>query len=195
MVHLFDKNREQKTYRPLKCYYFVVYSITTLHLLGHAIVTAGHDPSEEAKLDMWSRGAFDFKYDLHHVGTISSLMIRLGPVSYVRREALAHRNSPHCDVNGYCHFRGGGQDSTMDSETHGTQKIEDLGARFGPAFLEAIEKNKLEHVEDCEKSCEIYYCADPSKPLVPLDTLIGGTTIKSYSMGSVPPEDFAESFG
>jgi hypothetical protein len=146
-------------------------------------------------LELWSRGAFDLDYDFQNNRIMRSL-VRSGPVSYVRREVLAHRNSQNCDLNGYCRFRGGSQDdSSGDYEKHISQKIDELGARFGPEFQEAIEKNKVEHAEDCEKSCEIYYCADPSKPLVPLDTLMKETTIKAYSMGSVPPEDFAESFG
>ncbi len=137
------------------------------------------------KLKLWSQGAFDFDSD-------NKVM---GAVSYVRHETLVHRVSPHCDMNGYCKIRGGNQDESLDYDEHVALKIKELGAQFGPEFIEAIERNKLEHAKDCERSCEIYYCADPSKPLVPLDTLLGETTIKSYSMGPVPPEDFAESFG
>jgi hypothetical protein len=185
------------TSRSVQCY-FAVLTIATL--LRHVISTGNTRTDdvdglfEESKLDLWSRGLFDLDYDLHNNGMIGSL-VRSGPVSYVRRELLTHRNSQNCDMNGYCRFRGGSQDSSGDYEKHAAQKIDELGARFGSEFLEAIEKNKIEHAEDCEKSCEIYFCSDPSNPLVPFDTLMGETTIKSYSMGSVPPEDFAESFG
>ena len=150
----------------------------------------GRETMEQAKLDRWSRGEFDFDRYSQQV-----YPIRGGPISYVRREVLAHRNDPHCDMNGFCRIRGGGQEAAVDYEKHTAHKIHELGLRFGTEFLEAIEKNKEEHAEDCKKSCEIYYCADPSKPIVPFDTLMGETSIKSYSMGPVPPEDFAESFG
>ena len=142
---------------------------------------------EYARLKLWSQGAFD----------VDSEDNVLGPISYVRHETLVHRITPHCDMNGYCKIRGGSQDGSLpvDYGEHIALKIKELGARFGPEFIEAIERNKVEHAKDCERSCEIYYCADPSKPLVPLDSLLGETTIKSYSMGPVPPEDFAESFG
>mmetsp|Transcript_74157 Transcript_74157/g.214815 ORF Transcript_74157/g.214815 Transcript_74157/m.214815 type:complete len:664 (+) Transcript_74157:131-2122(+) len=141
---------------------------------------------ENLKLKLWERGAFDFE---------NIRPFEVGPVSYVRHEALQHKASPYCDVNGYCRFRGGSQETNLDYEQHIAQKIEEIGKEYGPDFLAAIEQNKIDHAEDCKKSCEIYYCADPSKPLVPLDELMGETKIKSYSMGPVPPEDFAEDFG
>lgn len=149
----------------------------------------GRDRTEQARLELWSRGLFDLE-DYSHYGS----GVHMGPVSYVRSQTLFHRNSPNCDMNGYCRIRGGAQNAA-DYEKHSEQKIHELGLRFGSEFLEAIQKNKEEHAEDCKRSCEIYYCADSSKPLVSLDELLGETTIKSYSMGSVPPEDFAESFG
>ncbi len=144
-----------------------------------------HGLTETVKLKLWSLGVFDFDMEPHNVR----------PASYVRQEALAHRVSPNCDLNGYCRIRGGNQDQSLNYEEHIAQKINELGLRFGPEFLAAIEKNKIEHAEDCKQSCEIYYCAHLSEPLVPFDDVIGETTIKSYSMGPVPPEDFAESFG
>lgn len=69
-------------------------------------------------------------------------------------------------------------------------RIQELGARFGADFLGAIEQNKRDHEEDCRKSCEMYYCSDANAPLVPMEEILGSTTIKSYSMGPVPPEDF-----
>jgi len=50
-------------------------------------------------------------------------------------------------------------------------------------------------VEDCELSCKMYYCAPSDVLLPPLDEIMNGTTIASYSMGPVPPEDFASDFG
>lgn len=140
--------------------------------------------AENLKLQLWARGTFDF--DVNHYS--------VEPISYVREEFLAHRSSRNCDMNGYCRIRGG-SDDPIGYDEHIALKIKELGATFGPEFLEAIELNNIDHAEDCKRSCEIYYCADASKPLIPFDELLGKTMIKSYSMGPVPPEDFAESFG
>ena len=52
-------------------------------------------------------------------------------------------------------------------------------------FAEALRENEREHLKDCAKSCEKFYCgAAPSKPW----------QTRSISMGSVPPEDFAQEF-
>jgi len=142
------------------------------------------DPlSNDLKLHFWSRGAFDLEN-----GIAVQDFLRLGPVSQVRQASLNHLMAPDCDVNGYCSLRGGSL-ATEDA------RIEELGFKLGPEFLEAIERNKMEHQEDCKQSCELFYCADQSQPLIAFDELLRETEIKSYSMGSVPPEDFADSFG
>ena len=83
-------------------------------------------------------------------------------------------------------LRGG--DSLQD-------KIQKLGIKFGPDFLNAIEQNKKDHAADCALSCQMYYCAPPGTALKPLSTILNQTRIASYSMGAVPPEDFANDFG
>lgn len=175
--------------------------VTTLFVafagLQNVIASSEDDQIDEAQrrdnLNLWSRGAFDMDHDSAFSAFVGS---RVAPVSYVRQEVLQHEISPHCDLNGYCRFRGGASvDPTTNYEEHVEKKIGELGERFGPEFLSAIERNKREHEEDCHKSCEMYFCADPSSPLIPYDELVGSTSMKSYSMGPVPPEDFAESFG
>jgi hypothetical protein len=161
--------------------------------------TRGDDEIVDSlKLELWSRGAFDV--DEKDFVRTATTFARRDPVSYARRDVLQKKNDPACEMNGYCsmvnRFRGGGQDvSTPYTEEHLEQKIQEIGARFGQDFLDAIEKNKEEHAEDCRSSCDIYYCASRETPLVPLHDLLGETSIKSYSMGAVPPEDFAENFG
>ena len=60
-----------------------------------------------------------------------------------------------------------------------------LTRKRGPDFAEALRENEREHMKDCAKSCEKFYCgAAPSKPW----------QTRSISMGSVPPEDFAQEF-
>lgn len=143
--------------------------------------------NEDTRLGLWSRGEFD---------TDSLDSFRLGPVSYARNEILRHRSSPNCDITGYCwnRFRGGDQ-AELGYEEQLDIKLEELRVKYGPDFMEAIERNNREHAQDCQKSCEIYYCADKDTPLTPLDDQMGPTNIKSYSMGPVPPEDFADNFG
>jgi hypothetical protein len=160
-----------------------------------------HPPKDDRlTLELWSRGAFDIDTS----DSASMAVQRMNPVSYVRRDVLQNRDDPNCDMNGYCalanRFRGGSQDLTTSSITDQERiekKIQDLGQQFGQEFLDAIERNKREHAEDCKLSCELYYCASPipDTPLIPLDQLLDQTSMKSYSMGPVPPEDFAESFG
>lgn len=74
-------------------------------------------------------------------------------------------------------------------------KIHELGIKFGPDFVNAIEQNKKDHAADCALSCQTYYCAPPGTSLKPLSTILNQTRIASYSMGAVPPEDFANDFG
>ena len=155
---------------------------------GSVSIEDGDDNNVRTKerLDLWSRGAFDLDWDVL-VGS-QLLSTRMAPVSYVRQEVLQHHMSPHCDVNGYCRIRGGASESgSLDYGAHMEKKIEELGARFGSEFMDAIERNKKEHEEDCRKSCEMYFCADPESPLVEYSELVGETSMKSYSMGPVPP--------
>ena len=151
---------------------------------------------ESIKLELWSRGSFALESMEDMVA--AGAMQRVGPVSYERRQILKNRDDPNCEMSGYCyagdHFRGGNQDM-LSYEERLELKIEELGKKFGQEFLDAIERNKNEHKEDCEASCDMYYCARPDVPLVSLDELLNMTKIHSYSMGPVPPEDFAESFG
>lgn len=170
-------------------------------LLVSSVSSGGIDDDETAmneqlRLNLWSRGAFDIDKD-NFVDSTTTLSMRMQPVSYVRQDVLRNRDLPDCEMTGFCsvlnRFRGGSQSVDYDKQL--AVKIEELGAKYGKDFLDAIEKNKEEHEEDCKKSCELYYCANPHQPLTSDEELMGKTTIKSYSMGPVPPEDFAESFG
>ncbi|CAJ1940643.1 unnamed protein product [Cylindrotheca closterium] len=151
--------------------------------------------SNDERLQLWSRG--EFNLDLSENNEYFDLLPfrRLGPVSRVRNSILRHQQSPNCDSNGFCldQIRGGSQSVENNKEIE--SKIEELGGRFGADFLVAVERNKRDHEEDCKKSCELYYCVTANTPLVPVEDILGPTTIKSYSMGPVPPEDFADSFG
>lgn len=149
-------------------------------------------PNEDERLELWSRGAFDLdSIDAENRILASLNPLKLGPVRKARFEVLRHRNAANCDSNGYCwnQVRGGGQPA-LDFNEQMNVKLEELGRKYGSEFMDAIEKNNQDHAEDCKKSCEIYYCAEKDAPLVPMENLLGPTSVKSYSMGPVPPEDF-----
>jgi len=67
-----------------------------------------------------------------------------------------------------------------------------LGERFGPAFVKDIEQNIIDHKNDCEKSCQSYFCFNETTVDVATHQL---PSLSSHSFGSVPPEDFAGAFG
>ena len=54
-------------------------------------------------------------------------------------------------------------------------------------YLQNIE----EHQADCELSCKHYYCEKENNNW----NSSNETYFASYSMGSVPPEDFSDKFG
>jgi len=160
-------------------------AILLLTLITQRCVALSEKAEEKIKLDLWSRGEFD-------MSNMPAVFSRMGPVSKIRQQTLQHRDSPHCDLNGFCQLRGGAE---VDFEANVAAKIKALGEKFGPDFLAAIEQNEREHKEDCIRSCEMYFCAEPDAPLPPIPEVLGKSTVKSYSMGPVPPEDFADSFG
>ena len=74
--------------------------------------------------------------------------------------------------------------------------LQRLAAKFGPDFTAAIGKVRQDHTSDCEKSCEMFYCAKPGVSVPSMEELLNkDTSVASYSMGAVPPEDFASDFG
>ena len=154
-----------------------------------------------AKMELWSRGAFSFAEqqlfhrNLQDIATALELQatlapLRHGPVRKVRQDTfeMSSRNQLSAVWE---QLRGGG---TIEEEK---QRLPTLAQQLGPEFEQAIEQNRKDHAEDCRKSCELFYCASPKDPLVPLETLLPNdeTAIASYSMGAVPPEDFASEFG
>lgn len=150
--------------------------------------------TDDERLQLWSRGEFNLDTKEMNQDIASFALRRMGPVSEVRDAVLRNQKSPNCDSNGYCwaQIRGGSHEVDYNKEMD--SKIQELGVRFGADFLAAIEQNKREHEEDCKRSCEMYYCADAALPLVPIEEILGATTIKSYSMGPVPPEDFVSAY-
>jgi hypothetical protein len=175
-----------------------------------ATVTTEQQRIIDAKMDLWSRGAFVFdEYEMHgwQQQELNMAPLRLGPVRQVRRdvsqEHQLHRQKKSSTVrNNKNHddawwnsndWRGGGSVAEEESQV----QLQELAKKFGPDFVQAIEQNKRDHAEDCRKSCELFYCAPPGEPTISINTLLQNDTTKivSYSMGAVPPEDFAREFG
>ena len=78
------------------------------------------------------------------------------------------------------------------------QKIQELTIQYGPEFQNAIQRNIQEHEQDCEISCQSFYCASSSSidnNSTTIDSITNQTSFLSYNFGSVPPEDFADEFG
>jgi hypothetical protein len=160
----------------------------------------------DAKMDLWSRGAFAFEdNNLHGLQQqLNMAPLRLGPVRKVRRDTLRehrHLKPPSSstvrnkNINNawWDSWRGGANVAEEENKV----LLEQLAVKFGPDFVQAIEQNKIDHAEDCRKSCELFYCAPPGEPAISIVDLLQNDTTKimSYSMGAVPPEDFAREFG
>ena len=159
-----------------------------------------------AKLDLWSRGAFALDENALFGGTSSKkeavaqfewlVTRRLGPIKRARRSTSSTSSQFSYSYPGTTtpwNIRGGDASSKMSLE----QRIHVLAPTLGQGFQDAIEQNKKDHAHDCQLSCEMYYCANkPDSNTAPMDSILNSTTsIHSYSMGAVPPEDFADVFG
>ncbi|KAG7355187.1 serine/threonine protein kinase [Nitzschia inconspicua] len=125
-----------------------------------------------------------------------------------QKQQLANKNDMMLSWISILH--GGGDNVISSSSTAAAMKtkIQQLTQHYGSAFAQAIEQNQQEHDRDCQESCRYFYCA-PAGTLSPNNNNNGSaqnqtladvlgtneTTIRSYSMGAVPPEDFADEFG
>lgn len=175
---------------------------------------------KEAKLNLWSRGEYNYdsyysdgtctleeKVDL--IETVSKWPpVRLGPIRKIRQRYLnedcIELDCPTTLLDKgefWTQLRGGGtnQDPKTSHDVKLRDKIDELGRKFGPEFLEAIKKNEQEHARDCSMSCESFYCAPETSNEILEDStnqfVLNGTSFISYSFGATPPEDFAEHFG
>jgi hypothetical protein len=82
--------------------------------------------------------------------------------------------------------------------------LEELSRSLGPEFRRALERNRREHLEDCRRSCELYYCEPDDEgeerrggggaAVRRDDDDVSSVEFASISMGSVPPEDLADAF-
>ena len=70
--------------------------------------------------------------------------------------------------------------------------LKDLKRKLGPTFAEALAQNEEEHIRDCSKSCELFYCGEAKAASSKKKG--EGYEYVSYPFGDVPPEDFASDF-
>lgn len=165
-----------------------------LFFLSKGLATDVDERLEAIKLDLWSRGAFALDQTaLFGEDLVDQLNGFQSKAAWARLEPVkrARRTKPEECFGHQClsALRGG-------ATSHQEDKIEELGRKFGSGFLEAIEQNKKDHAADCEASCEVYYCAKEDTAIPSLSHVLKEQTeIQSYSMGAVPPEDFAQDFG
>ena len=172
--------------------------------------SAGDDQDErirKAKLDLWLRGAFHMNdLDANNVADleiqVARAPLRHGPIREVRQRLihdmnLGDYNSDYSVWDSILNVRGGDGNVQQEDHVYNLDKqLKELSAKFGQPFIDAIAKNKAEHDADCKKSCEIFYCApDDSISKIQWDQdEYSDTSFKSYSFGSVPPEDFSYEF-
>ena len=138
--------------------------------------------------------------------------LRLGPVRNIRKEFLHESSCIEFECESYqsilSTLRGGGGGGGGGNDAHDRIKsynerlqfkLHQLADKYGPEFQHAIELNEKDHAEDCEISCQSFYCA-PNHLNNTQDNLLrdlekNGTSFISYNFGAIPPEDFAEEFG
>lgn len=178
----------------------------------------------QSRLELWSRGDIYGHHDndngndnnLQHrlEKMVSFSHLKLGPVRKVRKEFMDHNNNNghynnyqhheclefECfDFNRLLSMRGGGA-TANNNDQKGTytdrlnEKLNQLSVQYGPDFQQAIELNEKEHLEDCEISCQSFYCAS-STSTATNNTESTSTSFKAYNFGATPPEDFAGEFG
>ena len=85
-------------------------------------------------------------------------------------------------------LRGGEDGCAGTSCEPPTADLGALRAELGPEFSAALDRNEADHEADCATSCESFYCGGGAA--LPPEAV----ATRSYSMGSVPPEDFADAF-
>lgn len=184
-------------------------------------VEAQKERIQQAKIELWKRGAFALDEnalfprnelssnnnescelaavadEMEHMVDLAP--IRIGPIMEVRRDfqsTVGKANNYDFGIGGVrnamMQMRGGGG-SSSSVQGNAKPKLKELAERFGSEFTEAIKKNVKEHQEDCEISCEAFYCANTGTSNK--SSKWNDTSFLSYSMGPVPPEDFADEFG
>ena len=135
--------------------------------------------AQRLKLDIWRRG-------IAECGAAGCSDDSSQDLGALKLRWLASRSTPFVTLRG-------GSDGCADTtcEPDASVDLDALRAELGPEFGAALDQNIVDHDADCAKSCEHFYCGSPgsSQGAPP-----AAVATRSFSMGSVPPEDFATSF-
>jgi len=174
---------------------------------------------QKSKLNLWARGDTrgytsyhnnennleDIVFQLER--EVAWSPFKLGPIRELRREIVDNYACIEFECmsssTNLLKIRGGGAGADIAGGnipnnkvgTYGDRleaKLAQLAKKFGPDFTAAIEQNKKEHTEDCEVSCQSFYCASSTTNETTWEP--NGTVFRDYSFGGTPPEDFAEEF-
>ena len=135
------------------------------------------DHAQRLKFEIWQRG-------LPECGAHGCSADSATDLSALQQRWMYTRSMP------IARLRGGSDGCAGTACEPDAVDLDQLRAELGPEFGAALERNVRDHEADCEASCEHFYCGTPGADAAPLPTV----RTRSYSMGSVPPEDFAASF-
>jgi len=142
-----------------------------------AAATAEDELAQRLKLDLWRRGIGECGLEGCSADAAEDLDV-------LTMRWQTSRTTP------YVALRGGSDGCAGTACEPGSVNLDALRAELGPEFSAALDQNEADHEADCAKSCSHFYCGTRGQgggPKLAVDT-------RSYSMGSVPPEDFAGSF-
>ena len=135
------------------------------------------DHAQRLKFEIWQRG-------LPECGAHGCSADSATDLSALQQRWMYTRSMP------IARLRGGSDGCAGTACEPDAVDLDQLRAELGPEFGAALERNVRDHEADCEASCEHFYCGTPGADAAPLPAV----RTRSYSMGSVPPEDFAASF-
>ena len=135
---------------------------------------AAFELQQRLKLQLWQRGVEPCGASGCGSGTTA---IETG----LQARWLAHRADP------ILRMRGGADGCAGTSCEPVAVDLDALRDELGADFSAALDRNEQDHEADCELSCRHFYCGAG-------DGAFDTSTVRSYSLGPLAPEDFASDF-
>ena len=135
---------------------------------------AAFELQQRLKLQLWQRGIEPCGASGCAAGTTA---IETG----LQARWLAHRADP------ILRMRGGADGCAGTSCEPVAVDLDALRDELGAEFAAALHRNEQDHEADCELSCRHFYCGAG-------DGAFNTSTVRSYSLGPLAPEDFASDF-
>ena len=147
-------------------------------LIAATVAASGEDAQavQELKLSIWQRG-------IEPCGP-AGCSLDESPEELLPRWSSA-RQQP------VLRLRGGADGCAGAVCEPPARDMDSLIAELGHEFAAALEQNERDHQTECDESCEHFYCGDPS---LPEPSTAAPIATRRFSLGSVPPEDFASDF-